>query len=262
MDNSMANLYIKEMRPGVYLLDENHDATGYLVVGEDRACLIDTMNGVTDLGAAVRKITDKPVMLINTHGHPDHIYGNVYFDNAHINLKDLEIAESFIGEPAMVKRCEEQNFVFPVFEDIHEGAIIKLGGKTLRVYDLPGHTPGGIVLLLEEERILFTGDSINHHLWMQLEHSCPMETLVKNLDRLMFLEKEADVILHGHAHDFDDISLMRCLRDGAQEICDGKTANDSDYQYFGGAARQHSFECLPGRKYQQADHVIVYTDPL
>ena len=77
-------LYIKEMCPGVYLLDEAHESTGYLVVGEEKACVIDTMNGYNDLYKVVREITDKPVFVINTHGHPDHIFGNVNFEKAYI----------------------------------------------------------------------------------------------------------------------------------------------------------------------------------
>ena len=135
---------------------------------------------------------------------------------------------------------------------------MSLGGRHLEVYELPGHTPGGIVLLLPEERILFTGDSVNHHLWMQLEGCSPMDEFVKSLDRIMFLEERADRILHGHGRDFDDISLMRCLRDGAEELARGHTEHDLPYRYFGGEARQHPFACLPDRHYQQADHVICY----
>ena len=49
-------LFIKEVRPGIYLMDEAHEATGYLVVGQDRACVIDTMMGYNDLHQAVRKL--------------------------------------------------------------------------------------------------------------------------------------------------------------------------------------------------------------
>ena len=37
-------LYLSEVCPGVWLMDEAHEATGYLVVGSERACVIDTMN--------------------------------------------------------------------------------------------------------------------------------------------------------------------------------------------------------------------------
>lgn len=36
-------LIVKKLRPYLYLLDENHECTGFLVIGEKKACLIDTM---------------------------------------------------------------------------------------------------------------------------------------------------------------------------------------------------------------------------
>ena len=61
-------LYVREIRPGVYLMDEAHQATGYLVVGKERACVIDTMNGLTDLRKAVRDLTDQDALLdLATH---------------------------------------------------------------------------------------------------------------------------------------------------------------------------------------------------
>ena len=251
-------LFVRQMCPGVWLMDEAHEATGYLVEGSERACVIDTMNGMTDLGRAVRELTDKPLTVINTHGHPDHIYGNVYFDGAFMHPADLPLAQSFMEETEFLRDCEEKHLQMPPFSPVREGDVFDLGGRHLEVYELPGHTPGGILLLLREDRILFTGDSVNHHLWMQLDCCAPLDEFVRSLDRVMFLEQEADRILHGHARDFDDISLMRCLRDGAAELCEGKTEQDMPYHYFGGEARQHPFRCLPGGHYQQDEHVICY----
>jgi len=251
-------LYISEVRPGVYLMDEAHEATGYLVVGRDRACVIDTMNGYSDLRQAVRKLTDKPLIVVNTHGHPDHIFGNVYFEEAFMNPADLPLARQFTGDPQFLEMCRECRRSMPPFRDIHGGDVIDLGGRTLEVVPLPGHTPGGILLLLREDRILFTGDSVNHHLWMQLDGCLPMRRFVEELDKVMYLEDRADIILHGHARAEDDISLLRCLREGAEEICEGKTENDAPYRWFGGAGLQHPFRCDPARRYQQDDHVICY----
>ena len=255
---SEKTLFVKQIKPGVYLLDEKHEATGYLVVGESKACVIDTMNGVCNLKEEVRKLTDKPLMVINTHGHPDHIYGNMYFDEAYINPLDLELAQQFIDDPEFVKICKDKDLQMPPFKDIKGGDVIDLGGKTLEVYDLPGHTAGEIVLLLKEDRILFTGDSINHHLWLQLGGCPPIPECIKAIDKVMFLENEADIILHGHAHDFDDISLMHCLRDGLIEIRDGKTSEDEPYVWFDGVGKAHHFKVEPNKHYQQEDHVICY----
>ena len=133
-----------------------------------------------------------------------------------------------------------------------------LGGRTLEVFELPGHTPGSIVLLLREDRVLFTGDAINHHLWLQLDGCSPLPECVKALDRLMFLEDRADYILHGHARDKDDISLMRCMRNGIEEICDGKTAEDKPYKWFDGEDMQHAFSLVEGKQYSTEDSVICY----
>ena len=251
-------LFIKEIRPGVYLMDEAHEATGYLVVGEERACVIDTMNGYNNLQEAVRKLTDKPVTVINTHGHPDHVFGNVYFGEAFLNPDDLALARMFTESPEFLEQCRKNHVSMPPFREIRPGEVIDLGGRTLEIFGLPGHTPGGILLLLREDRILFTGDSINHHLWMQLDGCLPMHEFVKELDRIMFLQDRADIILHGHAQSEDDISLLRCLRAGAEEICEGKTDRDLPYRWFGGTGLQHPFRCEPGRRYSQEDHVICY----
>ena len=108
-------LWINEVRPGIYLMDEAREATGYLVVGEERACMIDTMNGYNDLYAAARKLTDKPLTVINTHGHPDHIFGNIYFEEAFINPDDLELARMFVEEPEFQALCREKGREMPPF---------------------------------------------------------------------------------------------------------------------------------------------------
>ncbi len=254
-------LYIKELASGIYLMDEGHAASGYLVVGQKKACLIDTMNGWNNLAKAIAGITDKPVTVINTHGHPDHIFGNVFFNEAYMNTADLSVAAQFINDPNCYTDLPEEGLTFPPFKNIKEGDVIDLGSRTLKAYGLPGHTPGGILLLLPEERILFVGDAINHHLWMQVPGALPMAEFVTNLERLMFLEKEADRLLHGHARDFDDISLMHCVLQGAKEILAGQDEGDEPYQYFGGEARMHHFTLEPGKHYSQPDGSVIVYNP-
>ena len=119
-------LYMKEMAPGIWLMDEAHEATGYLVIGEEKACVIDTMNGYNDLYQAVRRITDKPLTVINTHGHPDHIFGNIYFDRAFLHPADLPLARSFIEEPALIWAKDIWRFMnFPVIRP--EGSFFCFG---------------------------------------------------------------------------------------------------------------------------------------
>ncbi|MBQ0000036.1 MAG: MBL fold metallo-hydrolase [Clostridiales bacterium] len=253
-------LRIKKLREGLFLLDEAGEATGYLLVGEEKACLIDTMNGYNDLAKATASLTDKPVVVVNTHGHPDHIFGNIYFDKAFLHPADLKLADMFLNDPEFQAIIKKEGLTIPPFEAIQEGDVIDLGGKTLKVYDLPGHTPGGIVLLCPEEKVLFTGDAINHHLWLQLEGCLPMAECRKNLERLRFLMDEAEYILHGHAGDFDDISLIGYLIEGMKEIEAGDNSKDTPYTYFDGHAHAtyHPFYADRSKRFSSKDSGIVY----
>ncbi|MBQ9288607.1 MAG: MBL fold metallo-hydrolase [Clostridia bacterium] len=252
-------LFIREVRPGIFLMDEAHEATGYLVIGKEKACVIDTMNGYNDLYRAVRKLTDLPLVVVNTHGHPDHIFGNLYFEEeAFLPPADLPLAASFAEDPEFQAFAREKGRCMPPFRELLPGSRIDLGGRTLEAHALPGHTPGSTLLLLKEDRILFTGDSINHHLWLQLDGCLPVHACAEQLDRVLFLMDEADIILHGHAGSEDDISLMRCLRAGMQEICEGRTEEDTPYTWFGGTGLQHPFRCDDGKVYSSQQHVICY----
>ena len=243
---------VKKLNSYIYLLDDNREASGYLVLGEEKALVIDTMNGYEDLNAVVRKNTDLPVMVVNTHGHPDHICGNVYFDRAYMNPADLPVAEEFITDPQFVSNCRKNNLRMPEFSPIYHGEQIDLGGVRLEVIGVPGHTPGGICLFIRKDGILFTGDSLVEHTWMQLDHSLPMEVFLENLNRLKPVLEETRYLLTGHNQDFVDASFAGEHRNAVAEVCAGKKENDIDYEWFGGVCKAHP--------YMSGTRLIVYRD--
>ncbi|NLU26387.1 MAG: MBL fold metallo-hydrolase [Hungateiclostridium thermocellum] len=241
-----SRIKIKKLNDCVWLMDDNSEATGYLVCGDKKAVVIDTMNGIADVHAVVRKITGLPLIVVNTHGHCDHIFGNVYFDcDCFLHPDDTEIAAEHMRFPEFIKLCRKKKLEMPPFKAIYDGDVIDLGGLTLEVLSIPGHTPGGICLLLKEKRILFTGDSINHHLWMQLNESLPLKTFLENLNKISWVTEKADKILHGHSQDFDDISLFDELRSGIKELIEtrgkGVKRHSTEYKWFGGIAKQYPF---------------------
>lgn len=67
------------------------DTHMYLVLGDNKAALLDTGVGVGDLRALVEKLTDKPVTVLITHGHIDHAMGAGQFEKAHMNPKDHDL---------------------------------------------------------------------------------------------------------------------------------------------------------------------------
>src|SRR5262244_3770226 len=51
-----------------------------LLIGDERAALIDTGCGIGNLREALGEFTDKPVIVVNTHTHPDHLGSDHQFD--------------------------------------------------------------------------------------------------------------------------------------------------------------------------------------
>lgn len=68
------------LRENVYRITSVENVFCELLVGEEKAMLIDTGYGFGDLKGFVREITDKPLIIANTHGHVDHTSGNCQFE--------------------------------------------------------------------------------------------------------------------------------------------------------------------------------------
>jgi len=118
----------------------------YLVEGNDKAVLIDAGTRIADLDKAVASITDKPIMLVVTHAHPDHTGSAInYFPELYINPGDADspFLAGYKGE----------------IRDLTDGEVIDLGGRTLEVAFTPAHTPGSTTFLDRDAGYGFSGDS-------------------------------------------------------------------------------------------------------
>ena len=153
----------------IWLMDDHGEATWYVVAGKERAMVIDTSVGLSNVREEAGKVTDLPLICVNTHGHGDHVGGNWSFDRAWMNLADLPLFEASLTWPEVQAAIRRFDLRYPDFEPIEDGQVFDLGGLTLEALYLPGHTPGEIVLLDWQDRILFSGDGIVEHLWLQLE---------------------------------------------------------------------------------------------
>ena len=253
-DGRFGRIRVKWINDHILLMSDNDEATGYLVLGAEKAVVIDTMNGYENVKQVAEHFTDLPLMVVNTHGHPDHVYGNIYFDKAYMNPADEHVVAKYCADPRFVEATTQMGLRMPPFEAIGEGDVIDLGGLKLEVYDLPGHTPGGIALLDRQDRILFVGDSIIEQTWMQLEESLSMEAFLKGLDRIQELRSAFDYILTGHGRHLEDASLCEEHRQAVWELCQGRKENDEPYSWFGGVCRAHPY----GKELRR----IVYDDNL
>ena len=241
---------IKQLMPHLYLIDDAGDSTCYLIEGKTHAMLIDTVNGQEDLRAIVEKLTKLPVIVVNTHGHGDHIFGNVYFDEAWMHPADFQLAEMFMDYAK--EEMARQGLKPCPLKPLAIGQVFDLGDLALEVVALDGHTPGSIGILDRKDRILFTGDGVNTHLWMQLEGCSTLAELRRMLINLKEQHgSEFDYILHGHDKGLREAVVVDWLIKGCDDLLAGRTENDKPYHYFGGECLQHPISDVEGQ-------VIVY----
>ena len=178
--------------------------------------------------------------------------GNWAFDKAYMNLADLPLAEESINHPEMQAAMKQFGIKFPPFENIEDGQVFDLGGVELEAIHFPGHTAGEIVLLDRKDRILFSGDGILQHLWLQLEESLPVKTQIESMERLLPLRDQFDTILHGHCQAPCGIELFDSLLAALKDLDAGNTENDIDYEWLGNVSKAHP--------YQPENRRIVYKD--
>ena len=72
-------LKVRQLDDDTWAIDDHGQDICYLVCGQDRCLLIDTGWGIGDLRALVAELNPLPLTVVNTHGHPDHTFGNWQF---------------------------------------------------------------------------------------------------------------------------------------------------------------------------------------
>ena len=79
----------------------------YLVIGRERAALIDSGSGIGDLRAEIGKLTPLPCMVLNTHYHWDHIGTNSRFDETAIHEMEADLVAQEPNMGAIRKAMRE-----------------------------------------------------------------------------------------------------------------------------------------------------------
>ncbi len=206
-----STLSVQEIVPGVTRIStrtvpNKTSVNTYLVTGKDKALLIDTGYPDDITPEYVRTLTPLPLIVINTHAHPDHSGCNEKFGKVYVNSADLETAKRYSGTCELI--------------GLENGYVFDLGGRKLEVIHTVGHTRGSICLLDPNDKLLFTGDSLNSQVWMHIS-PIPLETYLKSIKRLAARRKEYDKLLIGHGP-AAPVSWLSDAVTCAQEILDGK----------------------------------------
>ncbi len=134
----------------------------YIISNDKNECII------VDPGLNYKKVAEyiknkyNPKAILLTHGHVDHIDGISYFLDLPVYISENELDlfyDTFESLYDMIGRGNPYNEGMLDIHKVKENDIIKLIGFSFKVIETPGHTPGSICFLMNDN-ILFSGDTL------------------------------------------------------------------------------------------------------
>ncbi len=181
----------------------------FVLAGTERAMVIDTGMTGLDIRRIAGELTSLPLFLVNTHADMDHVAGNGAF-------------EEFYMHPSEGAAYHHGPIGTGKMKPVYEGTLFDLGGRTVEVLHIPGHTPGSISLLDVEHRCLIGGDPIQEDGGIYMfGPNRDMETYVLGLEHVWEFEEEYDCIYPSHAKMPVGKEVIPKLIAGAKEILTG-----------------------------------------
>ena len=217
-----SDLVISKLYDGTWVVETTDMTTMYIVEGTERAMLIDTGTNCEALDEVVRKITDKPLMVVVTHNHPDHA-GNIrYFDEVYMHPLDtlVQLDVEFHGK----------------YNWLQDGDVFDLGERKIEVVWMPGHTPGSIVLLDPAINAAYSSDTFGSgSVWMQLRPHTPMRTYYESCVRMENIMREQNItkLYVGHYPYLKralPLSYVVEMKDLSKRLSEGDTSGSRPFQ--------------------------------
>jgi len=248
---------ITEPSPGVFAIHEPlqiEHVLSYLIVGNERAMLIDSGTGACSMKAAVETITDLPVLLVNSHTHWDHVGSNDEFAEIAVHRAEAhELARTYSPEEIAAFFAEDQ-LLGPLppgvtLESITIGAStptllldgdesFDLGGRVIRAIHTPGHAPGLLSFIDDANGVLFTTDTAYlGHLYVYSDDT-DIDVYIDSMDLLAELVPRLNYVHPSHSTDLMPAELLPAMRDALIEVRAGKEPDFVDdvkatYRYDG-----------------------------
>lgn len=134
-----------------------------LIVGKERALLIDNGYGDDKLAEYVGELTEVPVIAMVSHAHPDHMGGYAQFEDLWLHEKDLCQCREVFPDAAFNQEKLTLNGTRLHF--LKEGEL-DLGERRVRIISTPGHTAGSVCVYDEKTRMMITGDTLSQRVFL------------------------------------------------------------------------------------------------
>ena len=222
------------------------EAISYLVLGSERAALVDSGNGIGNIRDVVDELTDLPVTVLLTHEHSDHFGGAHGFDEVALfndpralervraGVANDRARRSVTGEQVwqpLPEGVDPETFSIPGIEPktlLEDGQTIDLGGRTLEVIHSPGHSPGSVCYLDRENRLLFTGDHFYPGPLYAFGATVNIDDYIGSNDNLAGRTGEYDYVLSGHNEPWIEAAVIPRVSEAFRTILNGEGEYSED----------------------------------
>lgn len=185
--------------------------TAGVIIGPQWAVVIDTL-ALPEETLAMREFIERELgvqarYVVNTHYHADHCWGNCFFPGAtvigHAKCREYLIEDGV----SSLENAQKQNQglrqvkIVPPHITFETGEItLRVGKKNLIISASPGHSDDGISVLVEEDRVLFAGDTFMSLPYIVDGDADDMLASIKKIGKMgleNIIQGHGDIILRG-----------------------------------------------------------------
>jgi len=214
--------------------------TAGVVAGPQWAVVIDTL-ALPDETLTIREFIEHELSVpvryvINTHYHADHAWGTCFFPGAtviaHARCRDLLEERGIPSLEAAKKQnpaLRQVKVILPHITFSEAEVTLRVGKKNLIISPALGHSPDGIAVLVEEDRILFAGDAFMPLPYVVDGNIDEIMASIKHVGRMgleNIVQGHGDIILRGEidAAVRENLNYLSCIKKSVKAVSRRKNA--------------------------------------
>jgi len=225
---------VKEIAPGIVIFDNPFGGSNVTAITGDKGTIIVDSSLYPSKAEEIRLYVNRllhseVILVINTHYHPDHTFGN---SGLNANLLCCEKTEEYFMkmdsmylESVFEKDGDlrsEKIHIVPPFETFKDSYEITHDGCKIILQRVGGHTPDSVVVKIPEKRILISGDMVINGFHPEIVKDSDIKEWIKVLKTLK-REKYRNIICgHGAVAKDIEIDRMRQYLEKMQMIMENK----------------------------------------
>jgi glyoxylase-like metal-dependent hydrolase (beta-lactamase superfamily II) len=272
----------REVLDGVWEIAEPTHVYSWLLAGNERAVLLDTGLGIRPIRPVVQRLCDRPVAVVTTHYHFDHVGGHHEFTDIAIHQAGADklaagvpkaLCEDYLHArdamqsklDALVELDRELALLTPDARPrplpadfdrdrwttgpsrattlLGDGDVLDLGGRALQILHTPGHSPDGISIFDEQSGVLFAADAFNlGDVYCHFADSS-ISDLASSARRLAELGGSIrGICTHHYPRVFGEPSLLEDYADDLERLAAGEGTYTRGFDCFGYELQSAKFD--------------------